>query len=631
MLDLSPSSSAVHAASISVDSTADNLVAGDGNCTLREAIRNANNDSDSTGGDCAAGSGSDTIHVPVGTYVLSIAGTDENSSATGDLDIRGSVTIVGAGAVNTIIDGAGLDHVFHVVSAISNIVEIANLTIENGAATEGGGVFNFATLTISNSVIRNNTAVTGGGGIRNAGSLTIINSTVSNNVSGSNGGGLISYRTPTNSLYVSGSTFSRNSAGNVGGAFSKQSEPATIINSTFSGNSAGGHGGAFGTLGPVTLDHVTITGNSSGAQDSSAIASSTGELVLKNTLVAGNSADCTGSRFTSSGYNLIGQIRFCQILGDTTGNLFELYPFILDPFLGPLQNNGGSTATHALLAGSPAIGTGSPDCPPPAVDQRGLARPQGAVCDIGSFEATVDGDDDGIPDDEDNCPESANADQADNDGDGDGDVCDGDDDNDGVLDGDDAFPHDPTESADTDGDGTGNNADTDDDGDGQSDADEMACGSDPLTAASLAPDNDDDHVPDCVDADDDNDSVPDDEDNCPDTSNADQGDYDGDGDGDACDADDDNDGVLDGDDAYPHGSLDSAVVIDGCDAGVANHVFADGSSFNDLIGACAAGAANHGAFVSCVTQLANGWKNAGLITGAEKGRITRCAAGADIP
>ncbi|MCE7938145.1 hypothetical protein DCC79_07240 [bacterium] len=51
----------------------------------------------------------------------------------------------------------------------------------------------------------------------------------------------------------------------------------------------------------------------------------------------------------------------------------------------------------------------------------------------------------------------------------------------------------------------------------------------------------------------------------------------------------------------------------------------------DLIGACAAGAANHGAFVSCVTQLANGWKDAGLITGAEKGRITHCAAGADIP
>ncbi|MCE7938147.1 hypothetical protein DCC79_07230 [bacterium] len=178
------------------------------------------------------------------------------------------------------------------------------------------------------------------------------------------------------------------------------------------------------------------------------------------------------------------------------------------------------------------------------------------VLDIIVMPAETDADDDGIDDDEDNCPEVANTDQADLDDDGIGDACD----------------------ADRDGDG-----------------------------------------------------IDDDEDNCPAVSNADQGDYDGDGDGDACDADDDNDGVLDGDDAYPHGSLDSAVVIDGCDAGVANHVFADGSSFNDLIGACAAGAANHGAFVSCVTQLANGWKNAGLITGAEKGRITRCAAGADIP
>ncbi len=54
--------------------------------------------------------------------------------------------------------------------------------------------------------------------------------------------------------------------------------------------------------------------------------------------------------------------------------------------LGPLQNNGGPTQTHALLPGSPAINTGSPDCPPPATDQRGVARPQGARCDIGAFE-----------------------------------------------------------------------------------------------------------------------------------------------------------------------------------------------------------------------------------------------------
>jgi hypothetical protein len=58
----------------------------------------------------------------------------------------------------------------------------------------------------------------------------------------------------------------------------------------------------------------------------------------------------------------------------------------LDLGLDALADNGGSTETHALLTGSPAIDAGSPDCPPPATDQRGVARPQGAACDIGAFE-----------------------------------------------------------------------------------------------------------------------------------------------------------------------------------------------------------------------------------------------------
>ena len=71
-LPLAPS-----AATIDVNSTADTLVAGDGQCTLREAILNANGDSDTTGGDCAAGSGADLINVPAGTYALSIPGASQ--------------------------------------------------------------------------------------------------------------------------------------------------------------------------------------------------------------------------------------------------------------------------------------------------------------------------------------------------------------------------------------------------------------------------------------------------------------------------------------------------------------------------------------------------------------------------
>ena len=148
---------------------------------------------------------------------------------------------------------------------------------------------------------------------------------------------------------------------------------------------------------------------------------------------------------------------------------------------------------------------------------------------------STDSDGDGVADDVDNCPDLANADQANFDGDFYGDACDPDDDNDGVADEDDAFPFNQAESRDTDGDGIGDNADTDDDNDGQSDSDEATCGSDPKDASSSSPDNDGDGSPDCVDPDDDNDGVNDDVDNCPSTANTDQADSDGDGVGDACD------------------------------------------------------------------------------------------------
>jgi hypothetical protein len=62
----------------------------------------------------------------------------------------------------------------------------------------------------------------------------------------------------------------------------------------------------------------------------------------------------------------------------------------LDLGLDVLADNGGATETHALLPGSAAIDAGTPDCPPPATDQRGVARPQGAACDIGAFELEIE-------------------------------------------------------------------------------------------------------------------------------------------------------------------------------------------------------------------------------------------------
>jgi hypothetical protein len=136
----------------------------------------------------------------------------------------------------------------------------------------------------------------------------------------------------------------------------------------------------------------------------------------------------------------------------------------------------------------------------------------------------------------------------DTDGDGLANPCDPDDDNDGVLDGDDNCRLDANPGQrDTDGDSLGDRCDPDNDGDGVPDGPDNC----PLTPNANQRDSDNDGIGDRCDSDDDNDGVPDDQDNCQFTSNPNQRDTDGDGVGDRCDVDDDNDGVADGQDACP--------------------------------------------------------------------------------
>jgi hypothetical protein len=93
----------------------------------------------------------------------------------------------------------------------------------------------------------------------------------------------------------------------------------------------------------------------------------------------------------------------------------------------------------------------------------------------------------------------------------------------------------------------------------------------------------------------------------------------------------DNDGIPDTEDVCPTSDLSPEILIDGCETGVDNHLLSDGCTISDRIAECAAGAKNHGKFVSCVARPTNALKKAGIITGQQKGAIQGCAAQADIP
>jgi predicted outer membrane repeat protein len=176
-------------------------------------------------------------------------------------------------------------------------------------------------------------------------------------------------------MTVTDSTVSGNTADYSGGGI--YGDGLTLTNSTVSGNTADYSGGGIYGDG-LTLTNSTVSGNDAN-QSGAGIYS--GDATLTHTIVAGNGTttpNCNEA-LDSLGYNLTDD--------DSCGFTAPGDLVVADAMLGPLADNGGPTETHALLAGSPAIDAGSPDCPPPSTDQRGVTRPQGAACDVGAFES----------------------------------------------------------------------------------------------------------------------------------------------------------------------------------------------------------------------------------------------------
>ena len=291
---------------------------------------------------------------------------------------------------------------------------ISNSKVSGNTARDGGGVASTQNLTIDASHITDNQAYSvsnfygNGGGIKvSLGPGIISRSTISGNQSSSQGGGIAGIRTVGGnlaepvSISIDSSTISGNSTETGGGIVAGA---LTLDSSTVSGNTATFSGGGVAAFNSAIIRYSTITDNSApsefGGGGVASFAFPVEPVRIRSSIVAGNlDGDLRfiasePDPFSSEGYNVVGTgngaAGFNQ-MGDQSG--------VVDPMLGPLQENGGLTETHAAIAGSPVVDAGDPLAVAgvgnvPLVDQRGV--PFGRIedggtnmmprIDIGAFE-----------------------------------------------------------------------------------------------------------------------------------------------------------------------------------------------------------------------------------------------------
>ena len=290
---------------------------------------------------------------------------------------------------NTAETGAGMYNLGSLSAPV-----LTNVTFDgNIASVDGGGLYNtFESIpTLTNSTFSDNQALQGGGMYNNNSDPVINQAVFQSNSSTFNGAGI--YNLNSQPALTNITFFDNGAGGNGGGMYNSSSSPS-LVNATFSANATDHDGGGmFNFQSNPTLTNVTFSGNH--AVDGSGLYNNTNSLpTLINTLIANSivGGDCVNNNGASlnpaSVNNLIeDSADECSLVNGVNDNIVGS-----DPSLGLLQNNGGFTQTHALLAGSPAIDAGtSSGCP--STDQRGIHRPLNGdssaniQCDIGVFEA----------------------------------------------------------------------------------------------------------------------------------------------------------------------------------------------------------------------------------------------------
>jgi len=336
----------------------------------------------------AAAAPGDTILIP-GSFTITLA-----SQLTVTQAGPGGITIAASGAGKPTISGNDATRIFLLNPNSALTVNGLILTRGSGLNIDGSGIATGtgATVSVNDSVLSDSgsSGSSGDGGaikLNTGTTLTIQRSTISGNHGGTSSGDGGAISAPFQStVSINASTFSGNHGGGMtgnGGALNIGNPGTlTVTNSTFFGNAAGpasGQGGAIWAGSPsttTTLLNDTMSGNQ--AAEGGGIWIDRG-VTASNTIISGNTAP-TGPNcakdvtavIVSAGHNLE-EGTTCGFAGPGDLNANPL----LD---SALRDNGGPTATLALLKGSPAIDKGS-GCP--STDQRGLTR---GVCDIGAYE-----------------------------------------------------------------------------------------------------------------------------------------------------------------------------------------------------------------------------------------------------
>jgi hypothetical protein len=360
---------AATAARIVVDTTSNT---DDGNCTLAEAVQAANGDVPVDA--CTAGSGDDEIDL------RGLSGTIELTTL---LNVSQNLVILGPGARQLRLSGSTLSSLSGMISNFNADLAISDVTIGDH---QGEGTFRSCLIPCTGHLLLERVRVTG---CSTGPTLIPFPDTGS--------GGAMSTNCSEGDVTIRDSLFDANSAaggGGSGGAIWWAGRDLTIVNTTFSGNSSATTGGALwsfpngATGGEAILRNVTFSGNS--ANSGAAILVGAGTTTLGNSVLAesasGGNCAVAGGALISEGHNLS---------DDASCGLFVLGDQIETPSgLSALGDHGGPTDTHTLLPDSALEDAGDPGgCIDennlfvlPA-DQRGVARPLGAACDIGAVEA----------------------------------------------------------------------------------------------------------------------------------------------------------------------------------------------------------------------------------------------------